>query len=59
MYLLHIYLKGESPITMEGNKEVSKRDYASIIHEYVHCIQQITTPYGIIYNKYFTTNLIL
>jgi hypothetical protein len=55
----HIYLKGESPILDNGYKEVSERDYASFIHEYIHYIQQITTPYGIKYSKYFTNNLLL
>lgn len=55
----HIYLKGESPITNTGTKDVSKRDYASFVHEYIHYIQDITTPYGIKYSKYFTYHLIL
>lgn len=55
----HIYLEGESPITNNGFKHVSNRDYASFIHEYIHYIQQITTPYGIKYNSYFVYSLIL
>jgi hypothetical protein len=55
----HIYLEGESPISNSGFNKVDKRDYASFIHEYIHYVQQITTPYGIKYNKYFNNNLIL
>lgn len=56
---LHMYLKGESPLTNYGFKEVSQRDYASFIHEFVHYIQQITTPYGIKYNNFFNNRLII
>lgn len=54
----HIYLEGESPLKNFGYKDVSIRDYASFIHEYIHYIQQITTPYGLKYNKYFTNSLL-
>lgn len=55
----HMYLKGESPVLDNGYKDVSVRDYASFIHEYVHYLQQITTPYGIKYNRFFLNNLLL
>ncbi|MCD8739034.1 hypothetical protein LT679_00345 [Mucilaginibacter roseus] len=55
----HMYLKGESPVLNNGYKDVSVRDYASFIHEYVHYLQQITTPYGIKYNRFFLKNLLL
>lgn len=55
----HIYLEGESPLTNSGYKDVSKRDYGSFIHQSTHYIQQITTPYGLKFNKYFTYGLIL
>lgn len=53
----HIYLQGESPITLGGLKDVSERDYASFVHEYIHYIQQLTTPYGIKYNRFFVYKL--
>jgi hypothetical protein len=49
----HIYLDGASPINNGGFNKTSLRDYASFIHEYVHYIQQITTPYGIKYSQFF------
>lgn len=55
----HIYLSGESPITHNGFKEISVKDYATFIHEYVHYIQLITTPYGLKYSKFFMNNLFL
>nr|WP_320020820.1 hypothetical protein [uncultured Draconibacterium sp.] len=55
----HIFLEGVSPISNSGFNKVDKIDYASFIHEYIHYIQQITTPYGIKYNRYFNNNLIL
>jgi len=54
----HIYLDGKSPISYAGFKKVSKRDYASFIHEYVHYIQHITTPYGIKYSGFFNNYLL-
>jgi hypothetical protein len=56
----HMYLKGDSPINNSGffNK-ISVRDYASFIHEYIHYIQQITTPYGIKYSSYFNNKYLL
>jgi hypothetical protein len=55
----HIYLECESPITHTGLKEIDKRDLASFIHEYVHYIQQITTPYGLNYSGFFIYRLFL
>jgi len=55
----HIYLEGESPITHTGYKVVGIRDHASFVHEYVHYIQQITTPCGIKYNTFFINTLFL
>lgn len=55
----HIYLDGESPISNRGFQQVSERDYASFVHEYIHYIQHITTPYGLKYNSYFTYSLLL
>lgn len=56
----HIYLEGESLINNDNRfNRISTRDYGSFVHEYIHYIQQITTPYGIKYNSYFNNNLIL
>lgn len=56
---IHISLEGQSPINNSGFKSVPNRDYASFVHEYIHYIQHITTPYGLKYNRYFNNNLIL
>ena len=56
----HIYLEGESPINNNGSfNKVPLRDYASFIHEYVHYIQQITTPYGLKYSIFFNNKYLL
>ena len=56
----HMYLDGESPISETGSfHKVSRKDYASFIHEYVHYIQQITTPYGLKYSSYFNNKYLL
>lgn len=56
----HIILEGESLINNEGKfNRISTRDYGSFLHEYVHYIQQITTPYGIKYSTFFNNKLIL
>lgn len=55
----HMYLIGDSPVRNGELKLVSKRDYASFIHEYIHYLQQITTPYGLKTNWYFLNSLLL
>lgn len=55
----HMFLEGESPIINGGYNKIPLRDYASFIHEYVHYIQQITTPYGLKYSTYFIKNLLI
>lgn len=56
----HMYLEGKTPINNSGTfNKVSLRDYASFIHEYVHYIQQITTPYGLKYSSFFNNKYIL
>ncbi|MEB0262786.1 MULTISPECIES: hypothetical protein [unclassified Mucilaginibacter] len=55
----HMYLKGDSPVLNGGLKAVSKRDHASFIHEYIHYLQQITTPFGLKINWYFLNSLLL
>lgn len=55
----HMYLDGDSPVRNGTLKPVSERDYASFIHEYIHYLQQITTPYGLKTNWYFLNSLLL
>jgi len=55
----HMYLKGDSPVRNGELKLVSERDHASFIHEYIHYLQQITTPYGLKTNWYFLNRLFL
>ena len=56
----HMNLEGKSPINNNGTfNKVSLRDYASFIHEYIHYIQQITTPYGLKYSSYFNNKYLL
>lgn len=55
----HMYLKGDSPVRNGSLELVSNRDYASFIHEYIHYLQQITTPYGLKTNWYFLNSLLL
>ena len=61
----HMNLEGKSPINNNGTfNKVSLRDYASFIHEYIHYIQQITTPYGLklvilITNIFYIENLLI
>lgn len=54
-----MYLSGDSPIRNGRFVKVGLRDYASFIHEYVHYIQQITTPYGLKYSSYFNNMYLL
>lgn len=56
----HMHLEGDSPVLNNGlTNGIPLRDYASFIHEYVHYIQQITTPYGLKYSSFFNNKHLL
>lgn len=56
----HMNLEGKTSINNGGTfNKISLRDYASFIHEYVHYIQQITTPYGLKHSSYFNNKYLL